>query len=195
MFTSVSLRDGACSLRMCRVIIKYRLAWGAGLLQHFLPWFVTEASLKSYSYSASKNMFIELLLLRDSVLCNFEFEFCVLSHFQRRGLTSVYALILKIEKCIAYAISCTLYKLWWHSYIVKDTLMITWPVGKPAVCFMHADYIEILNVYMFDLFSSRAILLHSYFCKICVLRRIKTLLYYVFVMDSLYCSLYKAGVF
>jgi len=62
-------------------------------------------------------------------------------------------------------------------------------------CFMHADYIEILNVYMFDLFSSRAILLHSYFCKICVLRRIKTLLYYVFVMDSLYCSLYKAGVF
>ena len=75
-----------------------------------------EASLKSQGYSASKNMFIEVLLLRDIVLdsffCNFEFEFCVLSHFQRRGLTSVYAVILKTGKSTACAMSCTLYKLW-----------------------------------------------------------------------------------
>lgn len=57
-------------------------------------------------------MFIEVLMLRDSFFYNFEFEFCVLSHFQRRGLSSVYAVIPKIEKCIAYAMSSTLYKLW-----------------------------------------------------------------------------------
>jgi hypothetical protein len=65
-------------------------------------------------------MFIEVLLLRDIVLdsffCHFEFEFCVLSHFQSRGLTSAYAVSLKIEKashmlCLVRCISCDIVTL------------------------------------------------------------------------------------
>ena len=51
---------------------------------------------------------------------------------------------------------------------------------------MHADCIEILNGHLFDRLSSRSILLHSFLCKICVPRHIKTLFYYVFVMDKVH---------
>lgn len=37
----------ADGLHMSRVAIKYRLVLGAGLLQHVLPWFIMEVSLKS----------------------------------------------------------------------------------------------------------------------------------------------------
>jgi len=129
-------------------------------------------------------MFIEVLLLCDSFLCNFEFELCVLSHFQRRGLTSVYTVIVKIEKCIAYAISCTLYKLWWHSYIVRDTLMIRWPVGKPvhvASC-MQITLKFLMAICLTSLATGPFYYTHT-FVKY---RRIKTLLYYVFIMDKVH---------
>jgi hypothetical protein len=48
---------------------------------------------------------------------------------------------------------------------------------------MHADYI---NGYIFYNFSSRSILLHSFLCKMCVPRHIKTLLYCVFVMEKVH---------
>jgi hypothetical protein len=83
------------------------------ILGCLLSWFILEASLKSWCYSASKNTFIQVLfcdMVLDSFFCNFEFKFCVLSHLQRRGLTSVYTVILKNEKSIAYAMSRTMYK-------------------------------------------------------------------------------------
>lgn len=51
---------------------------------------------------------------------------------------------------------------------------------------MHADYIEILNGHIFYFFSCRSIVLHSFLCKVCVPRHIKTLLYNVFVMDKVH---------
>jgi len=50
---------------------------------------------------------------------------------------------------------------------------------------MHADYIEILNGYIFYLFRSRLIVLHSFLCKVYVPRHIK-MLYNVFVMDKVH---------
>jgi hypothetical protein len=79
---------------------------------------------------------------------------------------SVYTVILKIEKSVAYAMSCTMYKL-------CNDKITSWKASTG--CFMHADYIEILNGQMCDLCSSRSILLHSFMCEICVPRRIKTL--------------------
>jgi len=97
---------------MSRVTFKYRLVRGARLLL-LVPWFVMEANLKSQGYSASENMFIEVLLLRDIVLVcfailNSSFAFCrIFKGGSSRRLTQLFSRLkkashmLRLVRCIS----------------------------------------------------------------------------------------------